>query len=65
MDYLYLMRDAVNEYKVSIKRVDPTFDDDYYDCLISGEPATLAPKDSIEMPEEEAKQEVAPLAKPE
>ena len=43
MDYLFLMRDAVNEYKASIKKVDPTFDGDYYDCLISGEPATLAP----------------------
>ena len=45
MDYLLLMRDAVNEYKASIKKVDPTFDGDYYDRLISGEPATPAPKD--------------------
>ena len=57
MDYLFLMRDAVNEYKASIKKVDPTFDEDYYDSLISGEPATPAPKDSFEMPEEEAEQE--------
>ena len=43
VDYLFLMRDAVNEYKASIKRVDPTFDGDHYDRLISGEPATAAP----------------------
>ena len=36
MDYLFLMRDAVNEYKASIKKVDPTFDGDYYDRLIFG-----------------------------
>ena len=29
MDYLFLMRDAVNEYKASIKKVDPTFDGGY------------------------------------
>ena len=43
VDYLFLMRDAVNEYKASIKKVDPTFDGDHYDRLISGEPATLLP----------------------
>ena len=59
VDYLLLMRDTVNEYKASIKKVDPTFDGDYYDRLISGEPATPAPEDSFEMLEEEAKQEAA------
>ena len=48
MDYLFLMRDAVNEYKASIKKVDPTFDGDYYDRLIFGEPATPATEDSDE-----------------
>ena len=59
------MRDAVNEYKASIKKVDPTFDGDYYDRLISGEPATPAPEDSIEIPKEEAEQEVTQSAEPE
>ena len=65
VDYLYLMRDAVNEYKASIKKVDPTFDCDYYDRLIFGQPTTPAPEDSIETPEEEAEQEVAPSTEPE
>ena len=66
MDYLFLMRDAVNEYKASIKRVDPTFDGDYYDRLISGEPATPAPEDSNKAPLEVAKpeQENAPAQMP-
>ena len=54
MDYLFLMRDAVNEYKASIKKVNPTFDGDYYDRLISGEPTTPAPEDSDEVHLEEA-----------
>ena len=58
MDYLLLMRDAVNEYKASIKRVDPSFDGDHYDHLILGEPATPAFEDSDEAPLEDAKQEV-------
>ena len=65
VDYLYLMRYAVNEYKASNKRVVPTFDGEYYDCLISGKPATLATEDSIETLEEEAEQEVASSAEPE
>ena len=48
------MRYTVNEYKASIKKVDPTFDGDYYDRLISSEPTTLALEHSVEMPEEEA-----------
>ena len=48
VDYLFWMRDAVNEYKESIKKVDPTFDGDYYDHLISGEPTTPVPEDSDE-----------------
>ena len=47
VDYLYLMRDAMDEYKMSIKKVDPTFDGDYYDNLIFGEPSTPAPEDPI------------------
>ena len=47
MEYLFLMRDAVNEYKASIKKVDPTFDGDYYDRLISGELDTPAPEDLL------------------
>ena len=62
VDYLYLMRDAVNEYKESIKKVDPTFDGDYYDRLISGEPLTPALEHSVETPEDEAEQDVAPFA---
>ena len=65
MDYLYLMRDAVNEYKESIKKVDPSFDDDYYDRLISGEPTTTAPEDLVETPEDEAEEDIAPSAEPE
>ena len=53
MDYLFLMRDAVNEYKASIKRVDPTIDVDYDNCLISGEPATPTSEESDEAPMEE------------
>ena len=63
MDYLYLIRDAMNEYKASIKKVDPTFDGDYYDRPISGELATPAPEDVVETPEDEAEQDVAPSTK--
>ena len=59
VDYLLLMRDAVNEYKAFIKKVNLTFDGDSYDRLIFGELATLAPEDSFEMPEEEAEQKAA------
>ena len=65
MDYLYLLRDVVNEYKASIKKikkVDPTFDGDYYDRLISGEPATPTPKDFVETPEKKVEQDAAPSA---
>ena len=64
MDYLFLMRDALNEYKASIKRVDPTFNGDYYDHLISGESDTPALEDSDEAPPEVAEQEVAQPADP-
>ena len=33
-DYLDLMRDAVAEYKMAVKKIDPTFDNDYYDNFI-------------------------------
>ena len=66
INYLFLMRDAMNEYKASIKRVDPTFDGDYYDRLISSEPTTLAPEDSDDDRQEEAEpgQENAPAEQP-
>ena len=47
VDYLYLMRDAVDKYKMAIKKVDPNFDGDYYDNLIFGKPSTPAPEDPI------------------
>ena len=65
MDYLLFMRDAVNEYKASIKRVDPTFDGDHYDRLISGEPTTPAYEDLDEASLAEAEQEVAQFVGPE
>ena len=37
-NYFKLMRDAVGEYKMAVKKVDPNFDIDYYDNLILGEP---------------------------
>ena len=66
VDYLFLMRDVVNEYKASIKRVDPTFDGDHYDCLISSEPDTPAPEDSDDdrLEEVELGQENAPVEQP-
>ena len=57
MDYMFLMRDAVNEYKASIKRVDLTFDGYYYYRLISGELATPAPEDFDKAPLEGAEPE--------
>ena len=38
------MRDVVTEYTLAVKRVISTFDDDYYDSLIPGEPQTPAPE---------------------
>ena len=46
-DYLKLMRDAVVEYKIAMKRVDPNFDGDNIDSLILGEPQTLTPEDLV------------------
>ena len=46
-DYLELMRDAITEYKIVVKKVDPNFDGDYYENLILGEPQTLAPEDLV------------------
>ena len=45
--YLGLMRDAVVEDKESLKQVDSSFDDDYYDRLILSEPQTSAPEDPV------------------
>lgn len=42
------MRDAVTEYKESLKRVDPSFNGDYYNRLILDEPQTPAPEDLVE-----------------
>ena len=41
------MKDAMAEYKITLKKVDPNFDGDYYDNLIFGEPLTPAPEDPI------------------
>ena len=41
------MRDAVTEYKQAVKKVDPNFDDDYYDSLMLGEPQTPPLEDPI------------------
>ena len=38
------MREAVAEYKMAVKKVDPNFDGDYYDNLIFGELLTPTPK---------------------
>ena len=46
-DYLDQMRDATVKYKESLKWVDPSFDADYYDRLILGEPQTPAPEDPV------------------
>ena len=69
-DYLFLMRDAVDEYKMAIEKVDPNFDCDYYDNLIFGEPLTPAPEDPVRFkqlnpigtPRAIAEQENAPAA---
>ena len=70
VDYLYLMRDVVDEYKMAIKKVDPTFDGDHYDSLIFDEPSTPAPEDPVGFeqldpigtPGAATKQEAAPPA---
>ena len=46
-DYLDLMRDVVADYKMALKKADRTFDADYYNNLILGEPLTLASEDPI------------------
>ena len=33
-DYLDILNDATEEYKASLKKVDPSFDAEYYDNLI-------------------------------
>ena len=40
-DYHDLMKDAVIEYKMVVKKVDPNFDGDYCDNLIFGKPLTV------------------------
>ena len=47
VDYLYLMRDVVDEYKMAIKKVDPNFNGDHYNNLIFGEPSTPALEDPV------------------
>ena len=72
MDYLYLMRDAVDEYKMAIKKVDLNFDGDHYDNLIFGEPSTPAPEDPVGFKQLDpigtlgatAEQEAAPSTEP-
>ena len=48
-DYLYLMRDATEEYKASLKKVNPDFDTEYYDRLIleACEPPTPSLEDQV------------------
>ena len=48
-DYLDFMNDATEEYKASLRRVNPNFDAEYYNRLILEleEPQTLAPKDPV------------------
>ena len=41
------MRDAMAEYKIAVKKVDPNFDGNYIDSLILGEPQTHALEDLI------------------
>ena len=58
---------------MAIKKVDPNFDDDYYDNLIFGEPLTPTPEDPIRFeqldpigtPRAIAEQENAPTTEPE
>ena len=48
-DYLDLIRDATEEYKAQLKKVNPDFDTKHYDKLIleAFEPQTPAHKDSV------------------
>ena len=48
-DYLDLMRDATEEYKAQLKKVNPDFDAEYYDKLIleADEPQTPALEDLV------------------
>ena len=48
-DYLDLLNDATEEYKASLKRVNPSFDTEYYDNLIleQEELQTPAIEDSV------------------
>ena len=46
-DYFEMMRDAVGEYKMAVKKVDSNLDVDYYDKLILSEPQTLVPEDPV------------------
>ena len=41
------MRDAVTEYKITVKKVDPNFDCEYIDDLILSDPQTPAPEDPV------------------
>ena len=71
-DYLDLMRDAVEEYKMAVKKVDLSFEVDYYDNLILGEPQTPAPEDPVRFekldpigtPRADAEQSTVPPAEP-
>ena len=58
------MRDAVDEYKMAIKKIDTNFDGDYYDRLFFGEPLIPTPDDPIKTPWDAAEQDVAPSAEP-
>ena len=71
-DYLDLMKDAMVEYKIAMKKANLNFDSDYYDNLIFGEPLTTAPEDPsrfeqldpIGTIEATAEQDTTPAAEP-
>ena len=48
-DYLDLMNDTTEEYKASLRRVNPDFDAEHYDRLILEleKPQTLTPNDPV------------------
>ena len=46
-DYLDMMKDVVDKYKMVVKKIDPNFDAGYYDNLIFPEPMTTASEDLL------------------
>ena len=70
VDYLYQIKDVVDEYKMAIKKVDRTSDGDHYDSLIFGKLSIPAPEDPVGFKQLDpigtlgaaVKQEATPLA---